>query len=95
MAKQKTIEETTLGGLIKLARNRRAMSQSEASRRVGLKKPSHWCEIESGLRLPSLALLSRMAEVLGVKLSRLMPDKIEPITRERPKKPTTQDEPPK
>jgi transcriptional regulator with XRE-family HTH domain len=57
--------KSTLGQVLKRQRKLLWLSQAELARRVGV-KPSHVAYLEKDHRRPSLALLSRLGDVLGL-----------------------------
>jgi transcriptional regulator with XRE-family HTH domain len=59
------------GALIKQARNNLKLTQRELSAMVGV-KASHIAYIENGQRNPSLALLRRLADTLGLNRKELL-----------------------
>ena len=60
----------TLGQALKNARIAHGMTQRELALQTGVQK-SHVAFLESGRRRPSLGLLSRLAEVLGLEKDKL------------------------
>ena len=60
------MRKTTLGPLLKRQRLALDLTQRELALRLGV-KASHIAYLEAGRRRPSLSLLSRLADVLGLK----------------------------
>ncbi len=56
----------TLGQILKARREANCLSQRELARRLGV-KASHVGYLETGRRRPSLSLLSRIGQVLGLE----------------------------
>ena len=56
----------TLGLLVREQRQALGISQAELARRLGV-QPAYICVIEKDLRRPSLPLLQRMSDVLGIE----------------------------
>ena len=56
----------TLGLLVREQRHALGISQAELARRLGV-QPAYICVIEKDLRRPSLSLLQRMSDVLGIE----------------------------
>jgi transcriptional regulator with XRE-family HTH domain len=56
----------TLGSVVKRQRQAFSLTQRELARKLGV-KASHVAYIEGGRRKPSLSLLSRIADVLGLQ----------------------------
>src|ERR1700730_9755824 len=75
------------GNLIREARNSMRMTQRDLAARVGV-KASHIAYIENGQRNPSLALLRRLADTLGLNRRELLflihPD-AKHLTQEQPR----------
>jgi transcriptional regulator with XRE-family HTH domain len=61
----KAIRTRSLGGILKAARQTRGMSQLEVAYAVGV-DPTHVTYLEADQRHPSLPVLSRLVEVLGL-----------------------------
>ena len=61
----------TLGGVIKEGRDALRLTQRGLAEIVGV-KASHIAYIESGLRRPSLSLVRRLAETLGLNKQKLL-----------------------
>jgi len=61
----------TLGSLIKEARDEARMSQRELADDIGV-KASHVAYIESGNRKPSISLINRLSETLGLNAGELL-----------------------
>jgi transcriptional regulator with XRE-family HTH domain len=59
-----------LANNIKTLRLRRKLKQRDAAARAGVAQ-STWCDWESGTSSPRAKQMPRIAEVLGVKVSRL------------------------
>jgi transcriptional regulator with XRE-family HTH domain len=64
------------GERLRAARLRRGLSQRQFIQRLGLSSRSAVSDIESGRRLPSSALLTKIAEVLDVTTDELLRDSI-------------------
>jgi len=60
------VEKKTLGQVLKRQRETLGLTQRELASRLGV-KAAHIAYMESGRRRPSLSLLSRLADVLGLK----------------------------
>jgi transcriptional regulator with XRE-family HTH domain len=60
------IVKKTLGQVLKRQRKILGLSQAELARQLGV-KPSHVAYLEKDQRRPSLSLLSRLADVLGLE----------------------------
>ncbi|MFE7229868.1 helix-turn-helix domain-containing protein [Streptomyces sp. NPDC057596] len=56
-----------LGPLLRTARERAGLSQSEVGRRAGIPQGYVW-KLETGQRCPSTAVAERLADVLRLKL---------------------------
>jgi transcriptional regulator with XRE-family HTH domain len=61
----------TLGSVVKEARNGARMPQRELAAAIGV-KASHIAYIENGHRKPSISLINRLAETLGVSGKELL-----------------------
>ena len=59
-----------LGRAIKSVRSERSITQEELSRRTGL-HPTYISDIERGARNPSFAVMTRLADGLGITLAEL------------------------
>lgn len=59
------MNKTSAGTVVREARHGLGMTQRELAQRVGV-KPSHIAYIEKGRRRPSLHLLGRLADTLGI-----------------------------
>ena len=71
---ESTTESSGLFSLkLKVARERSGMSQRELANKIGVRAGAvgNW---ESGLREPSLATVAKLAIILGIEVSELMPD---------------------
>jgi len=66
----------TTGATIKLLRTAEGISQTHLAERLGISR-SYLCQVEKGVREPSLALIKRTAEDLGVPLPLLVADDTE------------------
>lgn len=60
------MKKKTLGQVLKKRREELGITQRELARRLNV-KPSHVAYLENDRRRPSLALLSRIAEVMGLE----------------------------
>lgn len=60
------MKKKTLGQVLKKRREELAITQRELARRLNV-KPSHVAYLETDRRRPSLALLSRIADVMGLE----------------------------
>jgi transcriptional regulator with XRE-family HTH domain len=60
------MKKKTLGQVLKRRREALAITQRELARRLNV-KPSHVAYLENDRRRPSLGLLSRIAEVMGLE----------------------------
>lgn len=60
------MKKKTLGPVLKRQREALAITQRELARRLNV-KPSHVAYLENDRRRPSLGLLSRIAEVMGLE----------------------------
>jgi transcriptional regulator with XRE-family HTH domain len=63
-------QKNALGRLLKGRRAELALSQRTLARQLGV-KPSHIAYLESGKRKPSLALMGRLEEALGIGRQRI------------------------
>jgi transcriptional regulator with XRE-family HTH domain len=63
-------QKNALGTLLKGRRAELALSQRTLARQLGV-KPSHIAYLESGKRKPSLALMGRLEEALGIGRQRI------------------------
>jgi len=61
----------TFGGVVRVARHELGMTQRELASEVGV-KASHVAYIEGGRRGPSLSLLKRLADTLGLNRRELL-----------------------
>lgn len=61
----------TLGQLLREARKRAGLTQSEVSAKSGIAQPN-LSEYEADLKSPSFQIVQRIAQAIGVKLSRLV-----------------------
>lgn len=61
----------TLGQVLKEARKRAGLTQSEVSAKSGIAQPN-LSEYEADIKSPSFAIVQRLAQAIGVKLSRLV-----------------------
>ena len=66
MKKETQVRKKTLGQVLKHQRLGLGLTQRELALRLGV-KASHIAYLEAGRRRPSLSLLSRLADVLGLK----------------------------
>jgi ribosome-binding protein aMBF1 (putative translation factor) len=77
----------TLGKLVKEARDGARMTQRDLAAAVGV-KASHIAYIENSHRRPSISLISRMAEMLGLNAKELLvlahPEAKEMVDGDRP-----------
>ena len=64
-------KNTQVGSLIRRQREEFRLTQRELARKLGV-KASHVAYLEGGLRRPSLALVRRLAEVLGLNKQKLL-----------------------
>jgi transcriptional regulator with XRE-family HTH domain len=64
-------KKNELGQLIRTQREAFRLTQRELARKLGV-KASHVAYIEGGLRRPSLSLVRRLAETLGVNKQKLL-----------------------
>jgi len=64
-------KKNDLGQLVRHQRESFRLTQRELARKLGV-KASHVAYIESGLRRPSLALVRRLAETLGIDKQKLL-----------------------
>ena len=64
------MKKETLGQVLKERRSAYALTQRELARKLGV-KASHVAYLENGRRLPSLSLLSRLADTLDLDKQRL------------------------
>jgi transcriptional regulator with XRE-family HTH domain len=64
------MKKNTLGQVLRRRREMLGLTQRELSRRLGVKS-SHVTYLESDRRRPSLGLLSRIADVMGMERERL------------------------
>jgi len=64
-------KKNELGPLIRLQREAFRLTQRELARKLGV-KASHVAYIEGGLRRPSLVLVKRLAETLGIDKQKLL-----------------------
>lgn len=55
---------------IKTVRHRKGIQQKDLAEMIGV-KPSMLCQVETGVRTPSLAMLFNMAKVLNCSLDEL------------------------
>src|SRR5713226_8633333 len=60
-----TMKKETLGQVLKQRREAYALTQRELARKLGV-KASHIAYLENGRRRPSLSLISRIADTLGL-----------------------------
>jgi transcriptional regulator with XRE-family HTH domain len=65
------MKKNELGSIIKTQRENFRLTQRELARKLGV-KASHVAYIEGGLRRPSLSLVSRLAETLGLDKQKLL-----------------------
>ncbi len=83
------MKKKTLGGVIKDRREYLRLTQRELATKLGV-KASHVAYLENGRRGPSLGLLKRLADVLGVKKEDLFllahPEARDLIANGRPQK---------
>jgi len=81
------MKKKTLGQLLKRRREELALTQRELASRLGV-KPSHVAYLENDRRRPSLGLLSRIGDVLGLPRDEIFllahPEARELITASRP-----------
>jgi len=79
--------KATLGAVVKEAREGARMSQRELGAAIGV-KASHVAYIESGQRRPSISLISRLSETLGLDAKELLvlanPEAKQIVDRDRP-----------
>jgi transcriptional regulator with XRE-family HTH domain len=61
----------TLGSVVKEARDGARMTQRELAAAIGV-KASHIAYIENGLRKPSISLINRLSETLGLDAKELL-----------------------
>src|SRR5580704_15979791 len=77
----------TLGSVVKEARDSARMRQRDIAAAVGI-KASHVAYIENGRRRPSISLISRLAETLGLSAKELLvlahPEAKQIVESERP-----------
>lgn len=66
----KPLDKTTLKKRISEARNRKGLNQAQLAESAGV-TPAAISQIENGLRVPTLPVLHRIANVLGVSLDYL------------------------
>jgi transcriptional regulator with XRE-family HTH domain len=64
---------TAIGEKIRFLRQRAVISQEELAHKVGLKRASI-AQIEAGKQAVSVYLLYKLGEVLGQKISEILPD---------------------
>ncbi len=64
------MKKETLGSVLRRQREAFALTQRELARKLGV-KASHIAYLENGRRRPSLSLLSRIADTLGLDKQRL------------------------
>ncbi|MGO9453595.1 MAG: helix-turn-helix transcriptional regulator [Candidatus Binataceae bacterium] len=64
------MKKKTLGQVLKQQREAFALTQRELARKIGV-KASHVAYLENGRRLPSLSLVARIADTLGLDKQRL------------------------
>ena len=81
------MSKKTIGSVVKEARDRARLSQRELAEAVGI-KASHIAYIESGQRRPSIALINRLSEALGLDARELLvlahPEAKQIVDGERP-----------
>jgi transcriptional regulator with XRE-family HTH domain len=65
------MSKRTLGALVKEARDGARMTQHELAAAIGV-KASHIAYIESGHRRPSISLINRLSEALGLNAQELL-----------------------
>ncbi len=86
------MKKETLGTVLRRQREAFALTQRELARKLGV-KASHIAYLENGRRRPSLSLLSRIADTLGLDKQRLFllahPEARSLVT-ERPEAPRTE-----
>jgi len=63
--------QTTIGGKIRAAREKIGTSQADLARAVDVTPPHLW-QVEHGRAQPSLPLIRRLAEALGVEPGELI-----------------------
>lgn len=61
----------TIGDNIRAARDAAGWTQQEAADRAGMKQPN-WCDYEHGGRVPSVAVLRRIAKAIGCEVAELI-----------------------
>lgn len=62
------MQHTQLGEFIRERRNALGLSQRRLAQRIGLKAPSHLCDVENGFRQIGEEFLPKLAEALQVSL---------------------------
>jgi transcriptional regulator with XRE-family HTH domain len=65
------MDKRTLGSVVKAARGKARMTQRELAAALGI-KASHIAYIENGRRRPSISLINRFAETLGLSAKELL-----------------------
>jgi transcriptional regulator with XRE-family HTH domain len=65
------MDKRTLGSVVKEARDGARMTQRELAAAIGV-KASHIAYIENGHRKPSISLMNRLAETLGLSAKELL-----------------------
>lgn len=77
------IDENTLGGRLRLARQRKGYTVSQLARKVGMSQP-HLSQVELNERSIALPKVLRLAKVLDVSPAWLLPGQELPTTRQVP-----------